>query len=619
MATAQMMYEEKQSSLVWLLRLPVLMILGTIFLLVLLALLVGAFRANYADTISPGVTVFGVDLGGLSYDQAIATLDDRFTYDDSTVITFRDGDDAWQFTAAELGLSFDVNATVDAAFAVGRAGNLTGDLLDQASAWFNGQAVAPIIHYDQNMAVARLTALAQEINRPPQNATATRTAEGIVTTPAQAGRTLDVSTTLTQLDNIMLTLAGGGEVPLIINQIPAATLDVTDAADRMQVALSGPLQLVAPGPNGEVIGPWTISTEQIAALLDVREEQNPDGTVQYITQIDMSGFRQALEDLAPGLRTLPQEGRFNFEEATGRLIATRPPVPGRQLDIDTTLRLLEQAVFQPDNRTIRMAFTLTQPRYPEGVSGEALGITELVGEATTYFTGSEANRRHNIAEGASRFDGIIIAPEEEFSFNQHLGDISYESGFRDGKVIVGGSTVNGIGGGICQGSTTAFRAALFGGYWISERNTHAYRVGYYELGGAPPGLDAAIWSPERDFKFINDTPHHVLIEVSVYPAQDALQFRLYSTDFGRQVEIQEPVVRNEIAAPPPRFITNQDLQPGQSIQVDYSADGMDVTIVRLVTDPDGDTRTDRVFTHYLPWEAVYEVAPGDPRLTQSGG
>ena len=602
----------------WLIRLPILLITGTILLLMALLMVVVAFRVSYAERITPGVTVFGVDLGGLTADEAMATLNERFTYDETTVFTFRDGDRSWQLTAAELGLSFDVEATVNEAMRLSSGDNPISGLMGQAQAWFSGEAVAPIIHYDQSMAVAHLTAIAAEINQSTQEAQLTVSDDGLGSVQGRSGRTLDIPATLAQLDAQMLSLTGGGEISLIVQETLPRNSNVQDAISALDAALSGPIQLTATSPDGQPLGPWTISTEQIAALVTLERVEAPDGTITYTPSVDMSGFAATLEQLAPGLRTLPEDGRFNFDETTRQLVVTVPSVPGRELDIDATLRRLEDAVFRTDMRTVPMAFELTLPQYHDGVTAAELGITQLVSESTTHYTGSDANRRHNIAEGASRYDGIIIPPDGEFSFNDFLGDVSLEAGFLEGKVIVGGSTVNGVGGGICQVSTTAFRAALNGGYWISERNTHAYRVGYYELNGAPPGLDAAIWSPERDFKFINDTPHHLLIETTVLPAQDALQFRFYSTDIGRVVEIQAPQIRDEVQAPPVRYVINRDLQPGEIRQIDYAADGMDVTVVRLVTEPNGETRTDRVFTHYLPWQAVYEVAPGDSRANTSG-
>jgi vancomycin resistance protein YoaR len=332
----------------------------------------------------------------------------------------------------------------------------------------------------------------------------------------------------------------------------------------------------------------------------------------------MSAFESYLYQLAPGLIQPARDGRFDFDPNTQQLAVIQPAQSGRELNVLETLARLEEGVFT-DTRLVPMAFDYTLPRYHNQVSAAELGITELVSESTSYYTGSSENRRTNIAVGVSRMNGIIVGPGEEFSFNYYTGDISYENGFVDGLVIFGGRTVTGIGGGICQVSTTLFRTVFSGGLAVTERNSHGYRVGYYELNGQQPGLDAAIWQPQRDFKFQNNTPYHILIEASVYPGDNAMQIRFYSTKFF-QVEIEEPIIRNLVPAPETRFISNPDFQLGNILQIDYAAEGAEVTVFRNIFDTGGNLQfKDYAFTYYVPWQAIYEVAPGDNRLRNQGG
>lgn len=624
MATISQTYEpvenESAGVLAWLVRLTILFFIGAVLVSVALLSLLAAFRVHYAERITPGVSVLGVALDGMTREEAIATLDAGFTYDAATIFTFRDGERTWQLSAGTLGLTFDSAATVDQALAVSRPHDIIGGLRGQADTWFNGRAIAPIIHYDQNRAIAQLERIAAEIERPAQDSALTVGDDfALSVSSGQTGRTMDIEATLETLNTRMLALSGGGEIPLVIHESVPQVWHAEDAIHSVQVATSAPVHLLATNAEGETLGPWTISPEQIAALLQVRAINGADEAIRYDATIDLSGYAAALNQLAAGLRTEPADGRFRFDNNTRQLVAIQPPQLGRALDVAATIERLEAAVFSEDARTVQMVFNYVQPQYHAGITGEELGITELIGSATTYYHGSDNNRRHNIAEGAARLNGVIIAPGDEFSFNDHIGDITYESGFRDGHVIVGGSTVTGVGGGICQVSTTIFRAALNGGYWITERNTHAYRVHYYELNNQWPGLDAAIWSPDRDFKFLNDTPHHVLIEAVISPNESTLTFNLYSQSIGRTVELVEPEIRAQVPAPPERFISNPDLSVGEIRQVEMAAEGMDVVVIRRVTDADGNTRTDRVFTHYLPWSAVFEVAPGDPRLQSRAG
>ncbi len=605
----------------WLIRIPVLFIVGMTLLVLLLAVYLAAFQLAYAERLYPGVFVGSTAVGGMTLDEARAALESDFTLDDATVFTFRYGEQVWQASAGDLGLGIDADASLAAAYAVGHDSGLLSNLLTQADAWFTGADVAPVVRYDQSVALRQLEMIAAQVNRPPVDATLTLDGATVASSPSQSGRTLDIAAALSQLDARMLALDLGGEIPLVVNETPPSIRDADAAADKIRLALSGPVQLVAADEQSGELGPWTATVDQIATLLNVQLVDHDDGTRSYDVGINMNAFESFLAGLAPGLIVTSQDGRFHFDETTGQLEVVQPSVSGRELNISETLARLEQGVFSggAESRVVPMAFTLTLPRYHNQISAQELGITELVAESTSYFTGSTTNRRTNIAVSASKFDGVIIGPGEEFSFNRILGDISYENGFVDGKVIFGGNTVTGIGGGVCQISTTAFRAALNGGFVITERNSHGYRVGYYELNNTPPGLDAAIWTPERDLRFQNDTPYHLLIETSIYPNENAVQFRLYSTNPGRYVEFEEVVVRNVTPAPEMRFVASDELQPGEIRQVDYSAEGADVTVyVNVYDEATGELiRRDNYFTHYLPWQAVFEVAPTDSRLSES--
>lgn len=600
----------------WLVRLPLLFITGSILLAVTLAAFLVAFQVRHTERVLPGISAMGVDLGGMSQGEAMAALADSFAYENDAVFTFRDGERIWQLSAGELGLAFDAEATADAAFNAGRAADPVNMLSNQADVWFNGRGVSPVITYDQNVAFNTLQTIAQEVNISAVDATLSLDGTIVNTTEGQIGRALDVSATLRELNDALLRLEAGGEIPLVITETQPMVMSVAETASKIERAFSGPVRLVASDQTGAQLGPWTVTVEQIAQLLSVTQMNSADGSQSYEVDIDMGAFETFLAQLAPGLITPALDGRFDFDPATGQLQVLTPAVSGRELDVATTLARLEEGVFAPDSRIVPMAFDYTLPRYHNQVTAAELGITELVAAEVTHFEGSSANRRTNIAVGVSRLNGIIVGPGEEFSFNYHLGEIDESNGFVEGLVIFGGRTIAGLGGGICQVSTTIFRAAFSGGFAITERNSHGYRVGYYELQGDPPGLDAAIWQPERDFKFQNNTPHHLLVEASFYPSRNELEFRFYSTQHWR-AEIDDAIVKNLVDAPQPIFEANRDLQQGEILQVDFAAEGADVTVYRDIYDMQGNlvVEDDYVFTHYVPWQAIYQVAPTDSRLS----
>ena len=603
----------------WLVRLPILLVSGGILVMLLLTALVGAFQITFRDRIVPGVSSYDIDLSGMTRDQAAAALDGRFTYARDAVFTFRvtsgdAGDRFWQLSAGDLGVTFDAAATVADAFAVGHGSDLLDNLVAQALTWLNGRSVSPIIRYDQNAAVAQLETIAATINRSPQDAILNISGTAIEATLASSGRSLDITSTLARLDNAILNLSSGGEVPLVINETPPVAWDAEAAAQRARTALSSPVLLVADDLNGGTLGPWYASIDQIRALLRVETVENEDGTLRYEVSVDPAPFEAYLQTLAPGLIATPQDARFHFNEQTHQLEVIQPARNGRTLNIPQTLGRMEQAIFSSNNRVVPMAFDYTMPRYSDDVTAAELGITQMISQGTTFYTGSTQARKDNIILASSRFDGVIVPPHTVFSFNKVLGDVAPEAGYVSGKVIVGGRTVDGVGGGVCQVSTTAFQAAFYAGFPIVERYAHGYRVGYYEQGEGV-GMDAAIFQPDLDFRFMNDTDYSLLIETSVYPGNNSVQFRFYSTNPGRQVVKRGAEITNEQPPEPTRYEANPDLQPGQSLQVDWSAVGAEVRVMRVILDLSGNEIDRTVFySNYQPWGAIVQVPPGDSRL-----
>ncbi|MCC6614892.1 MAG: VanW family protein [Anaerolineae bacterium] len=601
----------------WLVRLPILFFTGAILTLTALTIFAGVAQLAYRDRILAGVSSYGLDLSGMTINEAMSALNGRFTYDDSAVFTFRDADQFWQMSAGELGVSFDPQATATEAFAVGHSGNPLLNVVDQFLIWLNGQRITPIIRYDQNVATERLMAIASDLNRPPVDATLSINGTTVSSTPSSIGRMVNIPATLEQLEANVLGLTTGAEVSLIIEETAPRIRDAEAAAIKARNALSSPLLLVAEGTSAEgtALGPWTATVEQIASLLQVGLVENVDGTFNYDVSFNPSAYRDYLDTLAAGLFQPAQNARFHFVDETGQLQVIQPSVSERRLDVASTLSRMEDQVFNPGNRIVPVAFDYRPAQYHDDMTAAELGIVGLISEGDSYYTGSSRPRIENILQATARFDGIIIGAGETFSFNQWVGDISPEEGYVSGRVIYGGRTIDGVGGGVCQVSTTAFRAAFYGGFPILERAAHGYRVGYYELGGFGPGLDAAIYTPDLDFQFLNDTGAPILIEASVFPATNMVQFRIYGADTGRQVVKDGPMIRDVVPPAPTHYEPNADLQPGQQLQVDIAAEGSYVQVTRIILDSFGNEVGRDIFaSQYQPWGAIIQVPPGDPRL-----
>ncbi|WP_038058396.1 VanW family protein [Thermus amyloliquefaciens] len=233
-----------------------------------------------------------------------------------------------------------------------------------------------------------------------------------------------------------------------------------------------------------------------------------------------------------------------------------------------------------------------------------LGVREHLATGETSFRGSSRERTHNLLLASSKLDGLLIPPGR-FSFNAALGPVTEEEGYKQAFVIVGDRTEQGVGGGVCQVSTTLFRAFFLAGLPILERHAHSYQVAYYR----PPGLDAAVFQPYKDLRVLNDTPGHILVQRSVQGT--TLRFHLFGTK-DREVRWEGPFVSDTRPPLPTREIVDPSLPPGARKQVDFAAEGARVEVRRWVRYRDGRVREDKVVSVYKPWGAVFLVGPTPP-------
>ncbi|MBN1964469.1 MAG: VanW family protein, partial [Anaerolineae bacterium] len=602
----------------WVIRLPLLFVSGMVLLALVLIIMAAGYQFLHQNEIYPGVsTVLDVNLTGMTRQEAIAALSRQFVYDEQATFAFRYDSQVWEFTAGELGVSLDVEATVDAAFQAGREGGLIRNLIDQYDIWRNGYPVTPVIVYNQSEAERILGEIAAStINRPVMDAVLIIRDGQAIATPSEIGRSVDVQSTLSVLRSEILALNTHSVITLVVNESPPLIWEADSAAAQVNQVVSAPVEFYIRPEDGAAPGPWTVSTESLLEMLVVEQAVRDDGTLGYNVQVDLDPAREFLAGLAPQLTTEPVNARFVFNDDTRQLEVLAGSVNGRSLDIERTVEGFEAAVFaaNPAERRVPLVFQELPAAISDRATAGQLGITELVVQKTTYYYGSTAARRRNIQVSASRFHGLVIPPGGEFSFNQWLGDVSAEEGYEAGLIIVGNQTIEGVGGGVCQVATTAFQTAFYGGYPILERVEHAYRVGYYEEGEGA-GMDATVYSPIVDFRFVNDTPYHLLIETYVNSSNSTITWKFYSTSMNRRVVKEGPTIRNQTPALPAIYRANAALSPGQIRQVDYAVGGADVYVYRTVYEGDRIIIDREEFrSHYVPWRDQYEVAPGDPRI-----
>lgn len=325
-------------------------------------------------------------------------------------------------------------------------------------------------------------------------------------------------------------------------------------------------------------------------------------------------FRWNSEPIAETLSTVEDDVNIPVEDAlftfaNGRVTAFRPSKDGRALNRQEAEKLIHDALFTGARSgvtrlSIPMPVEIVHPAITTD-RANSFGIKELIGKGYSVFAGSASGRIHNIALAANRLNGILIKPGETFSFNNALGDISAATGYQSAYIIKEGRTVLGDGGGVCQVSTTLFRAALAAGLPIVERHAHAYRVHYYEEGGYKPGLDATVYSPSYDLQFKNNTPGYILIQTQTNLNNLSLTFNLYGISDGRVSTISNQKLWDITPPPPDLYQDDPTILKGTTKQVDFAAWGAKASFDYKVTRGAEVLENKTFFSTFRPWQAVY--------------
>ena len=584
---------------------------GFVFFLGIVLFWTVGYQLAYAGRIFPGVSVAGVDLSGLSPNDAALKLSQTLSYPITGKILFRDADKVWVAPPAELGMVFDPSASALAAYEFGRSGGLFGALSGQISAGGLGSDVPPVVIFEQRVAYNYLQNIGVQVDQQVVEASLHLEGTNVIAQPGQLGRLLNLDATLIYL-GAQLQSFRDGEVPLVIQEAAPKLLDVSSQADAARRILSQPLTITVPNYREGDPGPWTYDIPVVANMIAVSVVDN-GGKAEMQVGLDPASLRQTLSELKTYVDRQPANARFVFNDEKDQIEPIQVSNVGRLMDVEASIVSINEALLRGEH-TVALTVAEAQPAVADTATGAELGITQEIISYTTYFYGSSSERIQNIQAAASSFHGILVAPGETFSMGNYMSDVSLENGYAEALIIYGGRTIKGVGGGVCQVSTTLFRSVFFAGFPVVERIPHAYRVSYYEKtisGAIDPdlaGLDATVYFPLVDFKFVNDTPYWLLMET--YVEGQTLTWKLYSTSDGRSVTWDTTGPSNVVPAPSPLFEENPELKDGEIKQVDYSAQGADVTVTRTVWKDGQVYFTNEFQTHYQPWQAVCEYGPG---------
>jgi vancomycin resistance protein YoaR len=579
--------------------------ISSAFVIALAVVLSGGWlllQRAYDGRIVPNVVVQGVSVGGLRPEEAKAALQQRFADLLGTPLTVSALEHTWTPTAAEIGLDLPIGAAVAQAFAIGRGPDNLLDLDAARRVWANGQQMTLTATVDRPKLKRYLETLAAPLTLPPQDATLLVRDGAVISTPASDGRTPQLEGLVEQITAGLLQLQPQqAEIHLTSIRPALADEGIATAKAQLTTLLAQSMTITVADQSR------TWSPTAIGAMVRIVRQTETNGD-RLSLDLQPTVIEQWLTELAPMMATQPTEPRLRFAE--GRVQIVELGRDGEQLDVRNAMAQITAALWQ-GNGQVTIALSPVPPAIrPETLA--SLGIQELVAEGRSDFSGSAPYRVQNIRAGAARMDGVLIAPGAQFSFNEHVGAIDERNGFTEGYAIINGRTQLEWGGGVCQVSTTVFRAAFWAGVPISERNQHSFRIRWYEV-YEPIGMDAAIFTGPGgyDFRFVNDTGAWLLMQTEVDVRRTRLTVRLYGTKPAREV-IQTPAeITNERPAPPePRYVRDDDLPSGTIKQTDTKRGGMDVRIGRIVRQHGKVLYRDTFVSRYQPWPDIFALGPG---------
>jgi vancomycin resistance protein YoaR len=318
-----------------------------------------------------------------------------------------------------------------------------------------------------------------------------------------------------------------------------------------------------------------------------------------------SGIETELKRAISSIKRSAVDALWSLEGSTKQWVAKQQSAWTVD-ETQTRANVLEAVKFNKSLAKIALKRTLPTRNVQDWY---AKGIRYHFGGGESSFRGSPTFRVKNIIAGSSQIDNTYLGAGEVFDFNARV-KISAALGFVDGYIISGGTLAKDIGGGICQVSTTVWRAAYNAGLLIVQRNNHSYRVHYYD----PPGFEATVFSPYKNLKFKNDTGAPMFIQMTWYTRSGRLTLDFFGAKPDRRVSITDPYIYNVRPPAGPRYQADPNVRLGRVRRIDSPERGMSVRINRVVTYDDGRKVSDTTRSTYVPWGAIYAVNPQDYRV-----
>lgn len=586
-----------------------LLLLAVFFIINLVPLgIYFVFEKKFQEKIYPGVFIANIDLSGKTKKEALLLLNKKidnvkqegiiFEHENlkSTlfpVISSVEGDLAYQV------IRFDIDKNIEEAFNVGRNKDFKKNLIEKYNAWKYNKVFPLIFNSNDEEIKDFLIESFSNFKKPSQNAKLIHNNGAYLNSiefdveEEQYGQVIDhgegldkLKQNLSVLDMSPIKLSIDSSGPEIKK---SDCININEKAKN--ILAQAPINLEY---NKYV---WNINFRILKDWLTLKKNINATSTEdKIIVSLDQKKVSEVLSELiASEIDREPINAKFEIKN--GKVIEFQASRDGRKLKTEETFTKLENELIYNGNKNIELAVQELKSELQTEEINE-FGIKEIIGTGHSNFAGSPNNRRHNIKTGANAVNGTLLKPGEEFSLIKTLGDINAETGYLPELVIKDNKTIPEYGGGLCQIGTTVFRATIRSGLPVTLRRNHSYRVSYYE----PAGTDATIYDPWPDYRFINDTKNHILIQSRI--EGDDIYFDFWGTKDGRKTNITDPIISNITKPAPTKIIETLDLPVGEKKCTEHAHNGADAYFDYTVTYADETEKYERFSSHYVPWREV---------------
>ena len=544
------------------------------------------FYLLYEDRILPNIEFAGYKVSGKTRMEAEKYLKENVNEPEKLILITNDK--KFDLLLREINFSFDFQASVDSAYQAKKNRGLIKNFINLPFSILNKKELPLIINFNNQSLEEYLSIISNQLGKEPVYPKATFEENTVFLNKGSPGEKVE---TLKLKKEIVKRLSTANYTPVFI---PLRTIDPRLSDTEVEVLKERAEKLIGKSLtfNYEVYN-LLIKEKEIFSFLKINDYQDEE-------------IKKIIGKTSSQINRDPQNAVFRFEgEKVKEFQAAKEGVRVDTEKLEELIKLNIDKLEKSEEKNLNLTIPV-KTASPLITLDEVnnLGIRELIGKGSSKFKGSIASRIHNIKLASSKFNGVLIAPEETFSFNQTLGDVSTFTGYKQAYIIKDGQTILGDGGGVCQVSTTLFRAALDAGLPITERRPHSYRVSYYEQDSAP-GLDATIYSPTTDLKFKNDFSRHLLIQTIFEEKTLTLTFEIYGSKDGRISKVTKPTITDIVPPPEDQYIDDPTLPLGQIKQIDYKAWGAKVKFDYRV-EKDGKTIFEKTFySIYQPWQAKF--------------